>query len=84
VEIDFLESRTPLPDILMHPRQEMAFESNSSSHAPLLRLLRSTLDRLERAEGLQHDDPALIEIKSSILLAIAELEMNRDSTARAA
>lgn len=62
----------------------MMFEPSSSSHAPLVRLLRSTLDRLERAEGLRHDDPALVEIKSSILRAIAELEINRDSAARAA
>jgi hypothetical protein len=84
MKIDFLKIRTPLPGISAHPRQAMAFETNTSSHAPLLRLLRSTLDRLEQTEGLQHDDPALIEIKSSILLAIAELELNRDSTARAA
>ncbi|MFP5204481.1 MAG: hypothetical protein ACLGSH_03905 [Acidobacteriota bacterium] len=62
----------------------MAVESISSSHAPLVRLLRSTLDRLERAEGLQRDDPALIEIKSSILRAIAEIEIQRDSGGRAA
>jgi hypothetical protein len=61
----------------------MVFESKTSSHAPLVRLLRSTLERLERTEGLQPDDPALAEIKSSILRAIAELEI-RDSTPRAA
>lgn len=62
----------------------MTFETNSSSHALLVRLLRSTLNRLEKTEGLRHDDPALLEIKGSILRSIAELEIHRDSTPRAA
>jgi hypothetical protein len=62
----------------------MIFESDTSNHAPLVRLLRSTLERLERAEGLRHDDPALMEIKDSIVRSIAELEIKRDSILRAA
>lgn len=62
----------------------MIFESDSSNYAPLVRLLRSTLERLERSEGLRHDDPALMEIKDSIVRSIAELEIKRDSMLRAA
>ena len=47
----------------------------------LIDLLRSTLRRLEASEGLRPDDPALIEIKSHILRAIAELELQRSSRA---
>lgn len=43
----------------------------------LIDVLRSTLRHLEVAEGLRPDDPALIEIKSHILRAIAELELKR-------
>lgn len=43
----------------------------------LVDLLRSTLRRLEASEDLRPDDPALLEIKSHILRAIAELEIRR-------
>lgn len=44
----------------------------------LIDLLRSTLEHLENAEGLEANDPALLEIKSSILRSIAELELAKD------
>ncbi len=47
----------------------------------LLELLRSTLQHLEETEDLRPDDPALLEIKSSILRAIAELEIMRSPSA---
>lgn len=50
----------------------------------LLDLLRSTLEHLENAEGLEHDDPALLEIKASILRSIAELELAKERKPRAA
>jgi hypothetical protein len=45
----------------------------------LAELLRSTLQHLEETENLSSDDPALLEIKSHILRAIAELEIRRAS-----
>lgn len=47
----------------------------------LVEILRSTLRHLEETEDLQPDDPALLEIKSSILRAIAELEIMRSPSA---
>lgn len=61
----------------------MGYDPNASNPR-LVSLLRSTLEHLERAEGLRHDDPALVEIKTSILRAIAELETTRHRTSRAA
>ena len=56
-----------------------------SSVSPIRRslvdLLRSTLQHLEETEELEHDDPALLEIKGSILRAIAELEIRRSASA---
>jgi hypothetical protein len=50
-------------------------EDNYDHHLPiLLGALRSTLKKLEEREALSPDDPALIEIKSSILRAIAKRE----------
>jgi hypothetical protein len=37
--------------------------------------VRSTLDRLQRSEELAPDDPALAELKGSVLSKIAELEV---------
>ena len=44
----------------------------------LAELLRSTLRRLEQMEDLRPNDPALKEIKSSILRSIAELEVSKE------
>lgn len=41
----------------------------------LMKALRSTIQNLERDEELGPDDPAMCEIKSSILRAIASREM---------
>ncbi len=41
----------------------------------LVDVLRSTLDRLEKSEELASDDPALTELKESILSNITELEV---------
>lgn len=43
----------------------------------LVDVLRSTLRHLEETEELRPDDPALLEIKSSIVRAIADLEISR-------
>lgn len=45
----------------------------------LVGALRSTLMRLQEREALQADDPALREIKSSILRAIARREREMES-----
>lgn len=37
--------------------------------------MRSTLDRLQRSEELAPDDPALAELKGSVLSKIVELEV---------
>jgi hypothetical protein len=47
----------------------------------LIELLQSTLMRLEETEGLDPNDPRLIEIKNSILRSIAELELRRSEAA---
>jgi hypothetical protein len=41
----------------------------------LVKVLRSTLNRIERSEELAPDDPALTELKESVLSKIAELEV---------
>lgn len=50
----------------------------------LVDLLRSTLQRLEESEGIRPNDPAYLELKSSILRSIAELEIERFGGANAA
>jgi hypothetical protein len=51
------------------------------SSPTLLELLSSTLARLEEAEGLDPNDPRLIEVKNSILRSIAELELRKSEAA---
>ncbi len=41
----------------------------------LIQVLRSTLNRLQKSEELAPDDPALAELKESVLSKIAELEV---------
>jgi hypothetical protein len=43
----------------------------------LVEVLRSTLKRLEQNEDLAADDPALAELKGSILRTITELEVGK-------
>jgi hypothetical protein len=43
----------------------------------LIEVLRSTLRQLEHNEDLASDDPALAELKGSILRAITELEIGK-------
>jgi hypothetical protein len=43
----------------------------------LVEVLRSTLSRLEQHEDLASDDPALAELKGSILRTITELEVTK-------
>jgi hypothetical protein len=45
------------------------------SYLRLLELLRSTLERVEAKQRLAPEDPALIDLKRSIVLMIAELEL---------
>lgn len=54
----------------------MATDATPIRHT-LVDVLRSTLRHLEESEELQPDDPALHEIKTTILRAIAELEISR-------
>ncbi len=62
----------------------MAYFGCKSATLNLVELLRSTLRHLEEAEHLCPDDPALQEVKSSILRSIAELELARERTRYAA
>jgi hypothetical protein len=48
----------------------------------LIELLRSTLTRLEETEGLDPNDPRVVEFKNSILRSIAELELRKSEAAR--
>ena len=43
----------------------------------LIELLEGTLKRLELVEGLSRNDPALLEVKRSIVRSIAELEIQK-------
>jgi len=43
----------------------------------MVEMLSTTLKRLEESEELKPGDPALIELKNSILRAIGELELKR-------
>ncbi|HTW61544.1 MAG TPA: hypothetical protein VMD55_07010 [Terracidiphilus sp.] len=47
------------------------------SSSSLVEVLRSTLKQLEQNEDLASDDPALAELKGSILRTIAELEIGK-------
>ena len=42
----------------------------------LIEILRSTAEKVELNSDLAPDDPAVIEFKRSIMLSIAELEIN--------
>ena len=44
----------------------------------LIGLLLSTLEKVERAEGLRPDDPALRQLKRTILRVIADLETEKE------
>jgi hypothetical protein len=46
----------------------------------VVEVLRSALMRIERTDEFDPNDPALSEVKRSILLSIAELEMRRDQS----
>ena len=50
----------------------------------LIDLLRQTLEQLERTEDLHPDDPTLIELKRSLVTAIAELKIAKNGRSRAA
>lgn len=51
-------------------------------HPPtLIELLRNTLKQIERDQKLSPDEPAMRELKASILRVIAELELMKDSAA---
>jgi len=43
----------------------------------LIELLKETLERLGSSEDLMPDDPTLLELKSSIVRTIAELEVGK-------
>ena len=46
--------------------------------AHIVSVLRKTLRRLEQTDSFRHDDPALIHLKRQLVLAIAELEIQKD------
>jgi hypothetical protein len=50
----------------------------------LIELLEETLKRLELVEGLSPNDPALLEVKRSIVRSIAELEIQKLEKSEAA
>ncbi|MGH9605923.1 MAG: hypothetical protein ACRD3N_09510 [Terracidiphilus sp.] len=45
----------------------------------LINVFQNSLEGIEKEEKLKSDDPALIELKSSVARTIAELEVRRDS-----
>ncbi len=57
---------------------------DDASLPTLVALLRSTLRHLEESEGIRPNDPAYLELKSSILRSIAELEIERFEDSHAA
>jgi hypothetical protein len=50
----------------------------------LISLLRETLEQLERAQEVLPDDAALVELKRSIVSAIAELRIAKNGKSHAA
>jgi hypothetical protein len=50
----------------------------------LVQLLKETLKRLEQTEELQPNDPALVELKQSIVRTIAELEVAKSGKSASA
>jgi hypothetical protein len=51
---------------------------NPFNTADIVSVLRNTLRRLEQSGAFKQDDAALIHLKRQIVLAIAELEMQKD------
>lgn len=52
--------------------------SHDSKVPSLVAILRSTLERLEQQNGeLDPNDPAVIELKNSILRALGEIELKK-------
>jgi hypothetical protein len=41
-------------------------------------ILRSTLTKVERSTELNNDDPALLQLKQSLVRSVAELEVKRE------
>lgn len=58
--------------------------SVQSSPPTLIGVLRTTLERIERAEEIDTSDPAFLELKHSITRAIAELEVKKSAKLGAA
>jgi hypothetical protein len=56
-------------------------DSNFRSSPSLVDLLRSTLRRLVESDNLDPNDPTFMELKSTILRSIAELELRRQEAA---
>jgi hypothetical protein len=50
----------------------------------LIELLQETLERLESTQDLKPDDPTMLELKSSIVRAIAELSIAKFRKSQAA
>jgi hypothetical protein len=47
------------------------------SHPVLISVLRKTVEGVEEALKLNPDDPAMVELKTSLLRALAELEIKQ-------
>lgn len=63
----------------------MASLSNEGLTTPsLIEMLRTTLRRLEENEEIDPADPALLELKNSILRAIGEMELKKMSRSKVA
>jgi hypothetical protein len=54
------------------------------AHLEVVDILRSTLARLEESPDVAHDDPAFVELKHTIVRALAELEMHKNQKLPAA
>lgn len=87
---DFMSHRDVRKAILVTRRQPaLAFRNHLSqeivvhqSHTPdLIDLLRQTLKQLEETQDLLPDDPTLVELKRSLVSAIAELRVARSRAA---
>lgn len=61
-------------DNLWPPWRIIRLEVMEISHR-VVELLRSTIVQVEQTEDLRPDDPAIVELKSSIVRSVAELEM---------
>lgn len=60
--------------LISHPKVSIGYMAT----ATLNELLRTTLTEVERSTKLHDDDPAIVELKNSLVRSVAELAVKRE------